>query len=188
LIAALSRETVLVGSEIGFSSTGVPRWEIAAVNPLPPGKVRQVAAGGDRKAKPSFANAIYDSSSGWLNTNHGQFRVENKAGKPWTPRYQVEQRGGRTFFEVDRKTGAAVQVDDRDSTGTFKYWRNALFKPSRDGNGMDFWDRPNKRWVRLGFTVMGESTDRTKLVLTNLNTSPAKPAPTYIVRLKKELI
>ncbi|MCC7435638.1 MAG: hypothetical protein IT363_13205 [Methanoregulaceae archaeon] len=188
LIAALSKDTVLLGADTDQLPPGAFRWEVVALNPIPPAKVRRVAAGGERP-KPNFGSAWYDSPSGLLNTNRGQFRVAAQASTAWTPRYKVERRPAKTgsFYELDTKTGGSALVDDADSNMSFRYWRNAMFRASRDGSGHDFWDRGAKQWVRLGFHLIGESADRTSLVFADHSGSSAKPAPTYIVRLKKEL-
>lgn len=187
LIATLSKSSVLVAADTELLPTGAFRWEVVSLQPFQPARVRTIASG-SRETKPSFGALYYDSSSGSVSGDDRQFHVMHPNGQLFKPRYRVRRlEAGGPFFEVDGRSKASVQIDDSNAPASHRYWRNALFRPSRDGSGHDFWDRSRKRWVMLGLSLVGESTDRTKLVFADHNASSAKPASTFIVRLKKEL-
>lgn len=189
LLAALSKETILLGADTELFPPGAFRWEIVALSPFA-SKVQLVAGGGDRSSRPVMTSVEYDRRTGILKTDHGKFRVEARSGSERKPRYQVKRKASekRAFFEVDSKTGLSVLVSDQNAyESSFKYWGNALFRSSGDGSGHDFWDRPNKRWVRLGYSIIGESADRTRLIVADYVSGHPVPATTYIVRLKAGL-
>lgn len=190
LIAALSSETVLLGADTQLFPPGAFRWEIVALSPFG-GRVRKIASGGDSNRAPAMLGLVYDSQAGWLRSSVGQFRVSNGKARPQQPRFKVERRPSSqqgSYFEVDEKTRGAVEIDDRNANlSSFKYWRNALFRSSKDGSGHDYWDRSKKTWVSLGHSIVGESADRTKLVLADYSSSSKARGATFIVTLRKEL-
>lgn len=190
LIAALSSETVLLGADTELFPPGAFRWEIVALSPFG-SRVRKIASGGDLNRAPAMLGLVYDSQGGWLKTNVGFFRVSGGQTRPAEPRFSVERRPNShqgPYFEVDGKTGSAVEIDDRNANlPSFKYWGNALFRSSRDGSGHDYWDRSRKAWVRLGYSITGESADRTKLVFADYSPSSKSRGATFIVTLRKEL-
>lgn len=187
LVAALSKSSILVAADTELLPPGAFRWEIVALEPFQPAMVRRIASGG-RETRPAFEALSFDSGSGLLRGDKRGYRVTQTHGKEFKSRYSIRRNGARgPFFEVDARSNRSIQIDESNGYASHRYWRNALFRPSRDGSGHDFWDRAHKRWVKLGLSLVGESADRTKLVFSDHSGSPAKPATTFIVRLKAEL-